>query len=171
MSKTHTFATHPTAGNAQQLVPALVGTGTVDLVAGSATVIGVGTFFNTKHLVGDRIIVAGEERRIQRILSDTKLVVSIVFPSTLATQAFTYYVHSAETISNKIVLLQNDKDATSDLYFGFSRAGDGSDITKTTFTWRIVAGDEIPLTGADLDDLYTLSDSNAQVYRLLFTNT
>ena len=57
-------------------------TGSIDPIADSATVTGVGTLFTTQLAVGDRITVSGETRTVVSIVSDTELTVDTSFTDT-----------------------------------------------------------------------------------------
>ena len=62
--------------------------GTVTTAADSTTVTGTATVFSAQFVVGDIIIVGGEERKISAIASDTSLTVSEKFIGVNATVAY-----------------------------------------------------------------------------------
>ena len=64
--------------------PGLQLAGTGATTAGSATLTGSGTAFNTKLRVGDMILVNGELRKVTAIASATSLTVDAAFVNTVA---------------------------------------------------------------------------------------
>ena len=63
--------------------------GTVSVTADSATVTGVTTMFDSQFIVGDKITINGETRRVKTITSNTVIVTDTNFLNTAATQTYT----------------------------------------------------------------------------------
>ena len=63
--------------------------GTVAVTADSATVTGVTTMFDSQFIVGDKIVINGETRRVKTITSNTVIVCDSNFLNTAATQTYT----------------------------------------------------------------------------------
>lgn len=64
------------------------GTGTIDLVANSLNVVGVGTKFTSELNVGDNIIYFDEEKEVRSIANNTSLVLKSPFSYTVVAETF-----------------------------------------------------------------------------------
>lgn len=127
------------------------GTGTVDLVANSLVVVGVGTKFTSELNIGDNIIYNDEEKEVSSVANNTSLTLAAPFSYTVVAETFRIRRRFANAFFNQTVYVtaSNTTPATlkeGEFIIGSDGAGGGSQVmAKVAFanTSKVV------LTGLD----------------------
>jgi len=130
---------------------ALDGTGTVDLVANSLSVVGLGTKFTTELNIGDNIIYLDEEKEIKSIANNTSLTIKNPFSYTVVAESFDIRKRFFNAFFNQTVAVTASNTTPSvfepgEFILGSDGAGGGSQIrAKVAFanTSKVI------LTGLD----------------------
>ena len=127
------------------------GTGTIDLVANSLNVVGVGTKFTTELNIGDYIIFSDEEKEVAAVGNNTALTLKSPFSYTVVAESFDIRRRFANSFFNQTVAVtaSNTTPALLEIgeyIVGSDAAGGGSQVlAKVAFanTSKVV------LTGLD----------------------
>lgn len=109
------------------------GTGTVDLVANSLNVVGVGTKFTTELNIGDHIIFADEEKEVVTVANNTALTLKSPFSYTVVAETFDIRRRFANTFFNQTVAVTASNTTPALLQIGeyvvgSDGAGGGSQV-------------------------------------------
>lgn len=127
------------------------GTGTIDLVANSLSVTGVGTKFTTELNIGDNIIYLDEEKEVTSIANNTSLILKNPFSYTVVAETFDIRKRFFNAFFNQTVTVTASNTTPAllqpgEFILGSDGAGGGSQVqAKVAFanTSKIV------LTGLD----------------------
>lgn len=127
------------------------GTGTIDLVANSLSVIGVGTKFTTELNIGDNIIYLDEEKEVSSIANNTSLILKNPFSYTVVAETFDIRKRFFNAFFNQTVAITASNTTPAllqpgEFILGSDGAGGGSQVqAKVAFanTSKVV------LTGLD----------------------
>jgi len=127
------------------------GTGTIDLVANSLSVTGVGTKFTTELNIGDNIIYLDEEKEVVSIANNTSLILKNPFSYTVVAETFDIRKRFFNAFFNQTVTVTASNTTPAllqpgEFILGSDGAGGGSQVqAKVAFanTSKIV------LTGLD----------------------
>ena len=108
-------------------------TGTVDLVANSLSVVGLGTKFTTELNIGDYIVFSDEEKQVATVINNTSLTLESPFSYTVVSEAFDIRRRFANSFFNQTVYVtaSNTTPATLEVgeyVVGSDGAGGGSQI-------------------------------------------
>ena len=109
------------------------GTGTIDLVANSLNVVGVGTKFTTELNIGDNIIFADEEKEVAAVSNNTALTLKNPFTYTVVAETFDIRRRYANSFFNQTVAVtaSNTTPALLEIgeyIVGSDAAGGGSQV-------------------------------------------
>lgn len=127
------------------------GTGTIDLVANSLNVVGIGTKFSKELNIGDFILFSDEEKQVQSVANDTSLTLKSPFSYTVVAETFDIRRRFSNTFFNQTVYVTASNTTPAllkvgEYIVGSDGAGGGSQImAKVAFanTSKVV------LTGLD----------------------
>ena len=127
------------------------GTGTIDLVANSLSVTGVGTKFTTELNIGDNIIYLDEEKEVTSIANNTSLILKNPFSYTVVAETFDIRKRFFNAFFNQTVAITASNTTPAllqpgEFILGSDGAGGGSQVqAKVAFanTSKVV------LTGLD----------------------
>jgi hypothetical protein len=125
-------------------------TGTVSVTAGSKTVTGSGTAFDTECHVGEKIIVGTQIREIASIASATSLAVSLAFDSTAAGATATAQIDGMSGLSGTVAVTAGSAAVAG---------------TNTVFTEQVHAGEDIVIAG----NRYTIAEVTSDTALVLVT--
>ena len=127
------------------------GTGTIDLVANSLNVIGIGTKFTTELNIGDYIIFSDQEKEVVSVANNTSLQLKSPFLNTVVAQSFDIRRRYSNTFFNQTVAVTASNTTPAllkvgEYIIGSDAAGGGSQVqAKVAFanTSKVI------LTGLD----------------------
>lgn len=129
------------------------GTGTVDLVANSVNVLGLGTKFTTELNIGDSVIFSDEERQVQAVGNNTSLTLKSPFSYTVVAESFNIRRRYSNSFFNQTVYVTASNTTpillqTGEYVVGSDGAGGGSQVmAKVAFANTST----LVLTGLDRD--------------------
>jgi hypothetical protein len=126
-------------------------TGTIDLVANSLNVVGVGTKFSKELNIGDFILFSDEEKQVQSVANDTSLTLQSPFSYTVVAETFDIRRRFSNSFFNQTVYVTASNTTPAllkvgEYIVGSDGAGGGSQVmAKVAFanTSKVV------LTGLD----------------------
>lgn len=109
------------------------GTGTVDLVANSLNVVGVGTKFTTELNIGDNIIFADEEKEVAAVGNNTALTLKSPFSYTVVAESYNIRRRFSNSFFNQTVMVTASNTTPAllepgEYIVGSDGAGGGSQV-------------------------------------------
>jgi hypothetical protein len=129
-------------------------------------VTGTSTNFLRWLKVGDEIFVNGQRNRIVAIASDTSLTCQDNFTTTVSGQTLTFFPSEFRKTGNRVLFVKGILANTATVLIGESRSStnDGSDVTTTTRTIEVLAGQQVgPIMVYDPYNVYIQSSVASQV--------
>lgn len=141
------------------------GTGTVDLVANSLNVVGLGTKFTTEINIGDHIIFADEEKEVVSVANNTSLVLMSPFSRTVVAETFDIRRRFANSFFNQTVYVTASNTTPTlmkigEYVVGSDAAGGGSQMmAKVAFA----NSSQLVLTGIDKPEVRAAANAIAFV--------
>lgn len=164
------FYNKTTSGTPSTNTRLLLCSGTASVPVNGITVTGTSTLFTTDFGIGEVITLGtgdtAETKTIVTIASNTSLTVDVPFVYAQTAQVPIAGSYSQGTV----VIVKADATNTGVLFVGESTntARDGADVTATTKSWSLVAGESTPpMVIKDLKNVFIQGSVASQKYNVI----
>lgn len=148
-------------------------TGTASTTEDSATITGSGTAFLSQVRIGDKIKVGTNQYlKVISIASDTELTVEIPYGATASGLALEIIPIECVNGQGRVAIVQHLASGAGVISIGESinASKDGSDVTATSNSYSLVAGQATPPMVTSVQNVYIQCTSASQRYQVILSS-